>query len=612
MLTNQSGGLGGDVNRYYKLAMAYPIEKLQAIVNGKDHSTNIPAIIAMMAYEMKHPAIVAAKAQEAAQQKPQLSVREAQVEKTKGMLPDDIMLAMQQQQEGSLPENTGIGQLPAPNMQGMGHANGGIIAFDDGGEVPGYAGEDGSFVSSVGDFFGNLMPKEYDDETKQRLNAIDSERRSYAKQLYDIAGPSGRNVKTPEQQAAADKLKARIEQLDKDFMSTKFSKAKTKTEEKPRVSAGANEARISKPYPSDAKPKAVDPTAGQAVTDANANPGFISTNTLSPVPPLPESRGTGAGAGGTKTGIATLGKEPTLEPYKAQSIKDIGADINTTFGVDKLTAGADELGRILEKGATDARARFERRPQQTPYKEYERTLRSEEQNAEQDKKDAFQMALVNAGLGIAAGSSRYALQNIAEGAMVGTKQYMGAMKDLKAAAKERQKAFAMIDEARSAKADKDFDRAEALENSILGHKVKSKELTIDAISKGLQITVPQATSIFNKQAELQERDKQVRYEQGMETQRGRERNATMLKGYEIMAGNRGGGEYNIAWDNAINRIKVDRESNPMLALEYQKNPQKLQEAFNKYLQDALSRTVGGGGATMPGGGNLKFLGFEKQ
>ena len=601
-----------DINDYFKVAMSYPVARLQAVIRNQDQS--IPMLAAMAAFEVKGPMEIAAKAQQALAQKSTVNVREKLAqegeEEKNGMLPDNLMMAMQQQQQGSLPENTGIGQLPAPNMQGMGRANGGIIAFDDGGEVPGYAGENGSFVSSVGDFFGNLMPKEYDDETKQRLNAIDSERRSYAKQLYDIAGPSGRNVKTPEQQAAADKLKARIEQLDKDFMSTKFSKAKTKTEEKPRVSAGANEARISKPYPSDAKPKAVDPTAGQAVTAENANPSFVPTNTLPSAPPLPEGRGTGASE--TKTGIATLGKEPTLEPYKAQPIKDIGAEINTTFGVDKLTSGANELGGILEKGATDARARFEKRPQQTPYKEYERTLRSEEQNAEQDKKDAFQMALVNAGLGIAAGGSRHALQNIAEGAMVGTKQYMGAMKDLKAAAKERQKAFAMIDEARSAKADRDFDRAEALENSILGHKVKSKELSIDAISKALQITVPQATSIFNKQAELQEQDKRVLFEQRMETDRSNKRNATTLAAYDKMAGNRGGGEYNIAWDNATNANKAAMQANPMLAVEYQKNPQKYQDDFNKLLQQALNKSTTTGGATMPGGGNLKFLGFEKQ
>jgi hypothetical protein len=36
-----------------------------------------------------------------------------------------------------MPEDTGIGQLPAPNMQRM--AEGGIVAFEDGGQVPGYA-----------------------------------------------------------------------------------------------------------------------------------------------------------------------------------------------------------------------------------------------------------------------------------------------------------------------------------------------------------------------------------------------------------------------------------------------------------------------------------------
>jgi lysozyme family protein len=37
-----------------------------------------------------------------------------------------------------MPEDQGIATLPAPNMQNM--AGGGIVAFDDGGEVPGYAG----------------------------------------------------------------------------------------------------------------------------------------------------------------------------------------------------------------------------------------------------------------------------------------------------------------------------------------------------------------------------------------------------------------------------------------------------------------------------------------
>jgi hypothetical protein len=43
-----------------------------------------------------------------------------------------------QQMAQAMPEDQGIGTLPAPNMQNM--AGGGIVAFDEGGDVPGYAG----------------------------------------------------------------------------------------------------------------------------------------------------------------------------------------------------------------------------------------------------------------------------------------------------------------------------------------------------------------------------------------------------------------------------------------------------------------------------------------
>jgi len=45
--------------------------------------------------------------------------------------------APQQMTQQQLPENVGIGQLPAPNMQRM--ADGGIVGYAEGGSVPGYA-----------------------------------------------------------------------------------------------------------------------------------------------------------------------------------------------------------------------------------------------------------------------------------------------------------------------------------------------------------------------------------------------------------------------------------------------------------------------------------------
>ena len=47
---------------------------------------------------------------------------------------------------------------------------------------------------------------------------------------------------------------------------------------------------------------------------------------------------------------------------------------------------------------------------------YEESLKSEEAKVKDKKNENFQMALINAGLAIAGGSSRYALQNIGQGA----------------------------------------------------------------------------------------------------------------------------------------------------------------------------------------------------
>jgi hypothetical protein len=65
--------------------------------------------------------------QEIAQMGPQMAPPQ------QGMPPQGAPQGMPPQQ---LPEDSGIGQLPAPNMQRM--AEGGIVAFEEGGEVPGY------------------------------------------------------------------------------------------------------------------------------------------------------------------------------------------------------------------------------------------------------------------------------------------------------------------------------------------------------------------------------------------------------------------------------------------------------------------------------------------
>jgi hypothetical protein len=585
-----------NINQYFKIAMSYPVERLQAVIRNQDHS--IPAMAAMAAFQIKQPMEIAAKAQQASQQQTPFSVRQNLAQKGE-----------EENKSGMLPENIGIGQLPAENMETMHAADGGIIGYADGGYVPGYAGEDGSFVSSVGNFFSGMLPKAYDDETKQKLNAIDSERRSYAKQLYDIAGPSGRNTKTPEQQMAADRLKERIDQLDKVFFETKSKGTTVADKPAPAASAGANEARISKPYPSNVKPKAVDPTAGQAVTDANANPGLISSlPALTDTNPFADKTAIKNANADKAPGIAALPSQaPKVEPTTVEPLSKIGADINRTFGVDKLKEGADSIARSYATTDEEARERFKLRPTYTPYEKYERSLQKEETDAVKDKKDAFYDALINAGLGIAAGKSQYGLQNIAEGAMVGTKQYSAAMKDLKAAAKERQKAFAMIDEARLAKTEKDFDRADALEDKIAGHQIEAKKLGIDALAKTLQITVPEATKMYDAQVAQAGADRRSNATNATHLQGIREQVAGHLAGQRIMANAYGANkdQYNVLADNARARADKWAES-PAGQIALLKDPTLRDRKYREYLQEeyaakgiSLPDSLTGGG-TMPG------------
>ena len=65
---------------------------------------------------------------------PQPKVVDQQISQMVAPPPQQMAAAPQQQM---LPEDVGIGQLPAQNMQNM--AGGGIVAFDEGGDVPGYA-----------------------------------------------------------------------------------------------------------------------------------------------------------------------------------------------------------------------------------------------------------------------------------------------------------------------------------------------------------------------------------------------------------------------------------------------------------------------------------------
>jgi hypothetical protein len=67
--------------------------------------------------------------------------------------PPPQQMAMTPQQQ-ALPEDQGIGTLPAQNMQNF--AGGGIVAFGGGGDVPSYAGPAGSYVDPLSNYLKQI------------------------------------------------------------------------------------------------------------------------------------------------------------------------------------------------------------------------------------------------------------------------------------------------------------------------------------------------------------------------------------------------------------------------------------------------------------------------
>lgn len=114
-----------NVNALQKTLSAMPLDRLQQYAQLHKNDPYVVAM-ALSVANTKKEAMAAQQGQAGQQPMPKV-------------VDQDIAGIAPQQQ---LPENQGIGQLPAPNMQKM--AEGGIVAFGDGGEVPRFNGQTGS------------------------------------------------------------------------------------------------------------------------------------------------------------------------------------------------------------------------------------------------------------------------------------------------------------------------------------------------------------------------------------------------------------------------------------------------------------------------------------
>ena len=410
-----------------------------------------------------------------------------------------------------LPEEVGIGALPAQNLEGM--CGGGIVAFDEGGEVPRFNGLGGSFVGPQYDF--NAFLRQMGISTQDFLKAPSTEQAQIRDMFNQTHGaPQSAAPGTTTQAAsraptmtergiaaignaasgAGNMLKRGLGAITKYSPAAMVGEGLFNTSpEELAILRKADQARLGKATGDVLAQYGLDkgmpsPSATQADVDA-------SLGNYAPVPAwasgqpgaqgaAPGVQGTPGGQGGQKLPPGPAAPQvamPAAPAVKAPSIEDAKKLSGQFIDKEGIMKSVDEFTKMQDEGlAALAKAREEGKPQGKAYEEYERLVKNRVDELASDKETAKGEALLTAGLAVLGGSSPFALQNLSL-AGKGMEQYRDAMKDIKKAARENEKALADIEQARRAEGREDWREANNYKEKAFDRQMKGRELGVNAL-----------------------------------------------------------------------------------------------------------------------------------
>ena len=499
---------------------------------------------AQMGQQQPQPKVVD---QEISQMGPQMAPPQ------QGMPPQGAPQGMPPQQ---LPEDSGIGQLPAPNMQKF--AEGGIVAFEDGGKVPGY--QAGTFTGtdalraflaqqgiSAAEFLA--MPPAKQAELRAAaplplpaaastagigtpkampagLAATKAISAGVGKipllgLIYDAVTPSN---KEEERASFPYKLGASRAQAEADAQ-------KAVVNESPNVYAERKvaelEAASGKKLSPDARNMALSQFVQEKITsDVTKGQGKVGFTTSSAPPSKPFTGasdvsamanmgglppgGAPAAPGGPAMptmpamgGLPSLGAAPKLVAppqldETRQTADDAKAAANKFFNANEAKTA---LQTYQDQEAADIaalRTKTERGLAALPkrYEDYEKRLKAQEKEDAGDKEKLTGMSFLEAGLAVLSGESPHAFVNLGR-AKEGVKTYNEGIKDIKKSARERDKAFADIENARQAQEEGKLDKMQAFEQSAATRMSAARSNGINGLMKVAEVSGTTAAGLYN-------------------------------------------------------------------------------------------------------------------
>jgi hypothetical protein len=322
------------------------------------------------------------------------------------------------QAQGQLPEQQGIAQLPAPNMQGM--ADGGIVGYADRGLV---RGQNESF-----------------EEYRQRVLK--------SGQIPGVESPYYTKTTDDRDALVAQANEERARRIAANQLPTKS----------PYVTNTADLTKVPPPAaatPPVVKPAALPPTGaeqgrGAGITQIATKPTTVSAPLADRLAAEAKAK-TGVAVPSQRTaaadaGISSLVTDPTKA---AQQLSDIQAAQKIEVPPE-LQKKIDDYGYAKRAALNEEEAQRQKDVEAmgTAFSDREAKLKAKQGRIEAQEKDLGPMALMQAGFAMMSGTSPYALANIGAGATIGMKSYQEGLDKIESAKDKLDDAFGRIEEYR--------------------------------------------------------------------------------------------------------------------------------------------------------------------
>lgn len=374
-----------------------------------------------------------------------------------------------------LPEEVGIGALPAQNIEQM--ADGGIVGYAEGGPNPAsgpagrlayenepvlrmaeggvarYNGTEGS-VTEARSPFAFLNPGDILSGIsrifREGVDPVAAEQRRQA-ELRRMVSPAEETVGTPEFNAAQAVQAAQAAQRAKEAAATSTAESGTP------------------PPPLPPLPRAT-PVAGAGISGLMTNPAALQT----------------------ALGKLTGGISPDIPKSLRTGIGELQA---------AQEAAANENVSAIEK---------EQAARQPAFKEFEERLKAREARLTGQERQNSSLALLQAGLAIMGGTSPYAMANIGAGAQVGLKAYKDGAEKLEAAREKIDESMAKIEELRRNESRMDAKEIREARLAAKQPAIEAKKLAVSALEKDWGLKHQDALKIFETSVQNQ----RTQYEQG--------------------------------------------------------------------------------------------------